>query len=393
MYQSVASVAPSIDGLVLAEIGAILIFLGLAALLATALRFSVVPIFLLSGLAFGEGGVVPLKLSDNFLTLGAQMGAILLLLLLGLEYSAAELIGGVKERKSLGIIDLVLNFLPGALLAIALGWGYVGAMALGGITYVSSSGIASQFIRDGQLQKMGSTKKAIGILVVEDLFLAPYLPILSAVISSIGVITGLMTISVALVITGAVLLFSARGGHIPHTRLMLDDSTTLLLTVFGSTLLAAGLATYIGFSGAVAAFLVGLLLTGDVAIVARVRLAPLRDLFAAIFFLFFGLRTDPAEIPPVLIISLLLAAVGIFTKYLTAKWAARNSNDSVMAIAALLIPRGEFSIVIAGLTSTLAFNDRLQAITITYVLATTIFGSILIRKLGKNSNTKVGGKY
>ncbi len=386
MYRSAIS-APSIDGLVLAEIGGILIFLGLAALLATVLRFSVVPIFLLVGLAFGEGGIIPLKLSDNFLTLGAQMGAILLLLLLGLEYSAAELIGEVKQRKSLGIIDLLLNFLPGAFVAIALGWGYVGAMALGGITYVSSSGIASQFIRDGKLQKRGSTRKAISILVIEDLFLAPYLPILSAAISSIGVITGLVTISGALIVTGVVLLFSARGNRIPHTPLMLGDSAALLLTVFGSTLLAAGLASYIGFSGAVAAFLVGLLLTGDIAVVARVRLAPLRDLFAAIFFLFFGLRTDPAEIPPVLIISLLLAAVGIFTKYLTAKWAARKSNDSVMAIAALLIPRGEFSIVIAGLTSTLAFNSRLQAITITYVLITTIFGSILIRKLGKDSNT------
>ncbi len=384
MYLAVTS-PDSIDGFVLAEIGAVLIFLGLAALLATALRFSVVPIFLLSGLAFGEGGIVPLKLSDNFLTLGAQMGAILLLLLLGLEYSAAELISEVKQRKSLGAIDLVLNFLPGAFVALVLGWGYVGAMALGGITYVSSSGIASQFIRDGKLQKKGSAKKAISILVIEDLFLAPYLPILSAAISSIGVITGLMTISGALVITGVVLLFSARGNHIPHTGLMLGDSAALLLTVFGSTLLAAGLASYIGFSGAVAAFLVGLLLTGDVAVVARVRLAPLRDLFAAIFFLFFGLRTDPVEIPPVLIISLLLAAVGIFTKYLTAKWAARNSNDSVMAIAALLIPRGEFSILIAGLTSTLAFNNKLQAITIAYVIITTIFGSILIRKLGKDS--------
>lgn len=383
MYQSAVPGASVIDSLVLAEIGAVLIFLGLAALLATALRFSVVPIFLLTGLAFGEGGLVPLKLSDNFLTLGAQMGAILLLLLLGLEYSATELIDGIKQNKSLGIVDLVLNFLPGVLVGIVLGWGYVGAMALGGITYVSSSGIASQFIRDGKLQKAGSTKKAIGILVVEDLFLAPYLPILSAVVSSIGVITGLVTISAALVLTGAVLLFSARGGHIRHIGLMLGDSSSLLLTVFGSTLLAAGLASYIGFSGVVAAFLVGLLLTGDVAIVARVRLAPLRDLFAAIFFLFFGLRTDPAQIPPVLIISLLLAAIGIFTKYLTAKWAARGSNDSVMAIAALIIPRGEFSIVIAGLTSTLAFNNKLQAITITYVLATTIFGSILIRKLEK----------
>ena len=73
------------DGLVLGELGAVLIGLGIAALIATRIRLSVVPIFLLAGLFFGEGGIFALELSDDFLDLGAQWGAILLLLLLGLE--------------------------------------------------------------------------------------------------------------------------------------------------------------------------------------------------------------------------------------------------------------------------------------------------------------------
>ena len=161
----------------------------------------------------------------------------------------------------------------------------------------------------------------------------------------------------------------------------MGDSATLLLTVFGAALLASGLATYIGFSGAVAAFLVGLILTGDVAIVARVRLAPLRDLFAAIFFLFFGLQTDPADIPAVLIPALFLTAVGVLSKWFTAWWAMRDSDEEhgVRRVAALLIPRGEFSIVIAGLAASATFAAELESLTITYVILTTVVASIMIR--------------
>jgi CPA2 family monovalent cation:H+ antiporter-2 len=376
------------DGLVLGEIGSVLIALGVAAFIASKLRFSAVPIFLSAGLFFGNGGIVALNLSDEFLSLGAQIGAILLLLLLGLEYSAKELVETVRERRSLGLIDFLVNTLPGAVIGFLMGWGLVGALTLGGITYVSSSGIAAQLIKDGSLAGLNSTKRAISVLVIEDLVLALYLPIISAVVASVAFVTGLISISIALLIAGAALLLAARGLHIPHAPSIMGDSATLLLTVFGAALLASGLATYIGFSGAVAAFLVGLILTGDVAIVARVRLAPLRDLFAAIFFLFFGLRINPNEIPAVLVPALLLAIVGIASKWLTAWWATRDLDEerAQLRVAALLIPRGEFSIVIAGLAASSAFATELQSITIAYVIATTVVASFIVRFAGKKPN-------
>ena len=369
------------DGLVLGELGSVLIALGIAAYIASKIRLSVVPIFLFAGLAFGEGGLVALELSDEFLDLGAQWGAILLLLLLGLEYSSKELFDSIRIRRSLGFVDLVVNFIPGALFAIILGWGLLGALTLGGITYVSSSGIASQFIKDSKLESKDSTKRAVSVLVIEDLFLAPYLPVLSALLASLGFLSGLISISVALIITGFVLLIGARGIHIPHGPHIFGDSATLLLTVFGSALLASGVATYFGFSGAVAAFLVGLLLTGDVAIVARIRLAPLRDLFSAIFFLFFGLSTNPLDIPEILIPAILLTIVGVLSKLATAWWAVRDLDEvgATWRAAALLIPRGEFSMVIAGLAATTVFAVELQALTLTYVILTTLISSLIIR--------------
>jgi CPA2 family monovalent cation:H+ antiporter-2 len=378
-----ASTLTKSDGLVIGEIGSVLFALGLAAFFASRIKFSVVPIFLIAGLFFGNGGFSSLNLSDDFLNLGAQLGAILLLLLLGLEYSADELVKSVKERKSLGIVDILANFLPGILMGFILGWGWLGALVLGGITYVSSSGIASQFIKDLSMQQFLSTKRAVSVLVIEDLFLAIYLPIISGLVAAVGFVTGLITISLALTITGLALIFAAKGFHIPHAPIVLGDSATLLLTVFGAALIASGLATYIGFSGAVAAFLVGLLLTGDVAVVARVRLAPLRDLFAAIFFLFFGLSTKPEDIPPVFLPALLLALLGAASKYFTAWWATRDllqqEPEARRRVAALLIPRGEFSIVIAGLALSLNFPDQLQALTTIYVILTTVIASLLIR--------------
>lgn len=386
MYELAASLSKE-DGLVLGELGSVLLGLGIAAYIASRIRLSVVPIFLLAGLFFGNGGIVALDLSDEFLDLGAQWGAILLLLLLGLEYSAQELFESVKKRKSLGAVDLVVNFLPGAALGFILGWGFLGALTLGGITYVSSSGIASQFIKDSRLESRESTRRAVGVLVIEDLFLAPYLPVLSALLASLGVATGLISISIALMVTGIALLIGARGFHIPHAPLVMGDSATLLLTVFGSALLASGVATYFGFSGAVAAFLVGLLLTGDVAIVARVRLAPLRDLFSAIFFLFFGLSVDPADIPSVLVPASVLALVGVFTKWVTAWWAVRDlqEDNAIWRTAVLLIPRGEFSMVIAGLAATSLFAVELQALTLTYVIITTLFASIIMRTVNSKA--------
>ncbi len=369
------------DGLVIGEIGSVLVALGIAAFIASKIKFSAVPIFLFAGLFFGNGGIVALDLSDDFLNLGAQIGAILLLLLLGLEYSASELVSSVKERQSLGFIDLLLNAAPGLFIGFLLGWGWLGALALAGVTYVSSSGIAAQLIKDGSFGGLTSTKRAISILVIEDLFLAIYLPILSALAAAVGLVTGLISISVALLIAGGALIFAAKGFHVPHAPVIMGDSATLLLTVFGAALIASGLATYIGFSGAVAAFLVGLILTGDVAIVARVRLAPLRDLFAAIFFLFFGLRTNPADIPEVFIPALILTILGVASKFFTAWWATRDlvEEKAVFRMAAILLPRGEFSIVIAGLASTAAFASEIQSITITYVILTTVVASILVR--------------
>lgn len=365
---------------ILAEIGAMLLVLGIIAFLAARFKFSVVPVYLLIGLMLGEGGILPVSLSEDFLNTGAQIGAILLLLLLGLEYSSYDLAKAFTERRSSGLVDLVVNGTPGFVIGFLLGWGWVGAIALAGITYVSSSGIAAQLIKEMGWMRSEVAKRAIGILVFEDLALAPYLPLLTSLVLGVSAVSGLISVGIALAITGLVILLSFKGGNKIMKILDPTEPGALLLTVFGTALLAAGLADLVGFSGVVAAFLIGLLLTGEVAQTARARLIPIRDIFAAIFFVFFGLATDPRDVPAVIPLALLLLVVGIAGKMFTGWWVTRDLSDrmSWRRAGAFLTARGEFSMVIASLAAPVVTAVNLQALTLTYVIFTSIAASVLL---------------
>jgi monovalent cation:H+ antiporter-2, CPA2 family len=367
--------------LTLAEIGAMLLLLGVIAFLAARVKFSVVPLYLLAGLIVGQGGLGFIELSEDFLDIGAQIGAILLLLLLGLEYSAPDLAQAFKDRKSAGFFDIATNFLPGAALALIFGWGPLAAVALGGIAYVSSSGITSELLRESGWRRSELSKRIVTILVFEDLALAPYLPLLSSLLLGLSAFAGLISVSVALIITGIILIISYRGKAEWSRILNPDVPSGLLLTVFGSALLAAGVADLAGFSGAVAAFLVGLLLTGEVANTVRGRLGSLRDLFAAIFFLFFGLATDIDELLAVLPFIAVFVIVGVAGKFAVGWWIAKDMTDpmSWKRAGAFLTPRGEFSMLIAALASPAVLSVNLQAITLGYVTVTAVIGSLMLR--------------
>ena len=376
-----ATTTTTTDSLLLAEIGVVLIFLGVIAYFAKKISISTVPFFLIAGLAFGTGGIADLELSTSFLNTGAQIGAILLLLLLGLEYSAKELTDTLRIHWSAGLVDFAANALPGAIIGLLLGWGWVGAVVLSGLTYVSSSGIAAELISESGWNKSEMAKRTISILALEDMALAIYLPIISSVVIGVSIVTGLISISIAFIIIGLVILVSLRREGIFVGVLSNQSSISLLLTVFGAALVGAGVANLVGFSGAVAAFLVGLLLTGEVAEAARERLSSLRDFFAALFFLFFGLAIDPVTIISVIPIALVLAVVGIIGKLAVGYVIGKDmqSRDTWKRIGAYLIPRGEFSIVIAALAVSTSFGEELKSITIAYVIITTLIASLILR--------------
>lgn len=156
----------------------------------------------------------------------------------------------------------------------------------------------------------------------------------------------------------------------------------LLLTILGLTLLIAGLAESLDVSAAVAALLVGIVLSGPAAHGAHALMSPLRDLFAAMFFAFVGLSLDPSQIPPVIVPAAVLAVVGIVTKVVTGWLAAKSFGvgpRARMRTGATLIARGEFSIALAGLATAAGFDQSFEALAISYVFLLAIAGPLMAR--------------
>ncbi|MDQ1249022.1 MAG: Na Exchanger protein [Actinomycetota bacterium] len=383
----IAASAGSVSALFV-EFGVLLLGLGLLARFAHRFAISPVPLYLLVGLAFGDGGLVGIPASDDFVQIVAELGVVLLLLLLGLEYSGQELLKSARKTAYAGVVDVVANATPGVILALLFGWGLVGAVALGGITYISSSGIVSQLVRDLHWRRNPETPRVVSVLIIEDLVMAPYLPVLTLLLTGAGLVSGLITVGVALLVVTVTLIISVKGSPKFHRLLNVSDPVGLLLLVFGAAIAAAGVAGQFGFSPAVAAFLVGLLLTGEVAEIARRRLDPLRDLLAAVFFAYFGLTADPREMPAVLLPALLLAVVTTGTKFLTG-WKISKvalKTDARLRAGALLTARGEFSVVIAGLVATSAvLPSNFNALVATYVIITAAAAPFLARAIGNRS--------
>ena len=367
----------------LIELCAVVFCLGLLAKLAGRIGVSPIPLYLLGGLAFGTGGIIELEGMKEFAHLAGEIGVILLLLMLGLEYTASELFTGLRRSWQGGILDLVLNFLPGAGLALFLGWGPVGAMVMGGVTYISSSGIAAKVISDLGWLGNRETRVVISILVFEDLTMAVYLPVLTTVISGVSFLAGLTTLGIALAVVSVVLVVALRHGHHVSKAVHSENSEVFLLKVLGAALLVAGMASAMQVSAAVGAFLLGIAISGGTSHNAKLVLAPLRDLFAAIFFVAFGLNTDPASIPPVLGWALVLALITAASKMATGVWAAKQAGiarPGRLRAGTALIARGEFSIVIAGLAlASGAVSQELAAVATAYVLVMAVVGPLAAR--------------
>ena len=368
----------------LIQVGGLLLLLGLLGKFSRRIGLSPIPLYLFAGLAFGHGGLLPLNASEEFFEIGAEIGVILLLLMLGLEYSANELVANLRSAAPAGLIDALFNALPGALFALVMGWGWLAAVVLAGITWVSSSGVIAKVLTD--LGRVGNreTPVILSVLVIEDLAMAFYLPLLTALLAGASLAGGLTALGIALFTVTAVLLVAIRYGRAISALLPKKNPEALLLTVLGATLLVSGIAAKLQVSAAVGAFLVGIAISGQVAHKATELLTPLRDLFAAVFFLFFGLSTDPRAIPPVLIPALVLAVVTMGTKAATGYLAARRAGiaEAGRWRAGLgLMPRGEFSIVIAGLavTASAGVAPQLAPLATAYVLITVVAGPLLAR--------------
>jgi len=362
------------------ELGGAIVGLAILARIANHWGFSAIPLYLIAGLAFGNGGLAPLAFSKDFVHEGAEIGVLLLLFMLGLEYTGDDLKRNLRSGMSAGLADFVLNFPPGLVAGLLIGWKPFPAVLLGGVTYISSSGIVAKVLTELKRLTNPETPLILSVLVIEDLAMALYLPLVAALLAGGQPSRVAFSVVVAIAAISVVLFVALRYGQQLSNFAAHQSDEVILLTILGTVLVVAGIAQRLQVSAAIGAFLVGIAVSGPIAEQSHRLFAPLRDLFAATFFFFFGLEIDPATLLPVIPFALALGFASVMTKMLTGYWAgwrAGLDRASCLRAGSALIARGEFSVIIAGLGSSL--EPQLGPVSAAYVLLLAIAGPILTR--------------
>lgn len=377
------------------ETGVMFAAVAAVSLLAARFELSPIPFYILAGMTASEFvagrlGVGYVSLT-SFIEVGAELGIVLLLLFLGLEFNLDRLLADRTRIGTVGLLDLGVNFTLGLGLGYVLFGDAVAAVIVAGIVYISSSAIITKTLLDTGWIANPESGPILGTLVFEDLAIAVYLALVGAAIlggGSIGAVA--QSVGIAFGFLLALLVFVALGTR--ALELLLDTTSTeyFLLRALGVIVLIAGAALSLGVSEAVAAFFVGMAFSStSVAHDLEDVLSPLRDTFAAVFFFWIGLRTDPTVLPAVLALILIAVVVTLPAKILSGFFSGRQyglTDRRSLRVGLALVTRGEFSLIIAAtalagaggaIDTTTA--ETLYAFTVGYVLVMSILGTTLMQ--------------
>lgn len=368
----------------LVALGAAFLAAGLAARFGRKLGLPTIPLFMLAGVLLGPytPGIALVDDPSEFALLSA-LGLILLLFYLGLEFHLDDLIGGGRRLLTAGGAYLAINVGLGLGFGFLVGWGNGEALVLAGVIGISSSAIVTKvLVETGRLSRPEGTL-ILGIIVVEDVFLALYLAVLQPVIgsaSSFWDAAGQFGVAIAflVVLTAGARWGAGLVGRLVHT----DDDDLLVVTFVGLAVLTAGIAEEIGVSDAIGAFMIGLIL-GSGAAGRRIQklVHPLRDAFSALFFFTFGLQIDPGRVASVLP-WIVLAVVITVAGNLVAGWLSARvygfSADQAAFTGLTVLARGEFALVLAALAATAGLDDRIGAFVAGYVLILAVLGPLAV---------------
>ena len=377
------------------EAGVMFAAVAVVSLVAARFDLSPIPFYILAGIVASEFvagrlGVGYVSLT-SFVEVGAELGIVLLLLFLGLEFNLDRLLADRGRIGTVGLLDLGVNFTLGLGLGYVLFGDAVAAVVVAGIVYISSSAIITKTLLDTGWIANPESGPILGTLVFEDLAIAVYLAIVGAAVLGGGPIGAVaQSVGVAFGFLLALLVFVALGTQALEALLDTTSTEYLLLRALGVIVLIAGAALSLGVSEAVAAFFVGMAFSStSVAHDLEDVLSPLRDTFAAVFFFWIGLRTDPTVLPAVFDLILLAVVFTLPAKILSGFFSGRQyglTDRRSLRVGLAMVTRGEFSLIIAatalagaGGALSVTTAETLYAFTVGYVLVMSILGTTLMQ--------------
>ncbi len=359
------------------QLGILLVVLYLGALVAHRLKQSSVPVFILAGICLKFFAPDP-----ELMRFLAQLGAMLLLFTIGLDFSPERIYRSGRTLLGATLVDALINLPLGILAGLALGFDLMGAMILGGVLYNNSTSLVARFLIEFKRTALPETEYAVGVSVLQDLVTALYLAVIAGLLHTDGArgFEILLVFAKTAGFFGGALLAAVVLRPVLQRLLAHESIEVFLFFVFSFVLVLAAVAEWVGVSAALGAFFAGFILPEQEfrERVDRV-ISPFRDLFAAIFFISFGLLFDMTDISRVLTMSILIMVVAIGGKLLTG-WVigrlGRLSRRTALRLGVALIPRGEFSVLLAGLA---APTTPILPLTIIIVFVLALVGPLLMK--------------
>jgi CPA2 family monovalent cation:H+ antiporter-2 len=378
----------------LLEVGIALVALAVLGALARRSGQPVIPAYIAAGILVGPnvptdvaGFSLQLVAETEVISTVAEIGIVLLLFFLGLEFSVGTLVRNRRRLSTVGAIDLVVNGLVGVAVALLFGFGVVGVILVAGIVYISSSAIVTKSLTDAGWLPNPESEVILGTLVVEDLVIAVYLAAVAAILGSGADVAAAATTVVQSFAFLAALAAAAHFGTDYVEQLFAVDADELfVLRVVGVAVLVGGVALAVGASEAVAAFFVGTAFSGT-ALEDRIEhlVSPLRDVFAAVFFFSVGIVTDltmVAEVWVLVAVAVVATTAGkLASGYVSGRVYGLDERRSTR-VGLGLVARGEFSLIIATLAATganPAIREVVPAFAVGYVIAMSFVGSLAVQ--------------
>jgi CPA2 family monovalent cation:H+ antiporter-2 len=377
---------------VVLEIGLAVLLIAAAGLLSVKLRFSVIPFYILVGMAVGPHAPKIWHLdfrfieSEPLIAFMGRIGVLFLLFYLGLEFSVGRLIKSGRSIAMGGTIYIAINFTLGLLFGFATGFPLLETLIIAGITTISSSAIVAKVLIDLKRTANPETEMILGIIMFEDVFLAIYISIVSGLVLSGSTTLGgvLLSALLALGFMLAVLIIGRKAVPLLNKALNIRSNELFSLVVFGSLFFIAGLGETIHIAEAIGALLVGLVLA-ETEHVDRIEhlVLPFRDFFGAVFFFSFGLSIDPASLGGAVWLAIGAVVLTLIGNYAAGMFAGKSAGLSPKAssnIGLTIVSRGEFSIIMANLGAVGGLMKIIQPFAALYVLILAILGPLLTKE-------------
>ena len=358
----------------LVVIGSVVLLAALLARLGQRVGLPTIPFFMAAGILLGPGtGAVVLVADPEVLELLATLGLVLLLFHLGVEFPAEQVLSSGGRLVAAGAIYIALNVGAGLALGLALGFTLPESLVLGGALGISSSAIVTKLLVELRRLANVETPVVLGIIVLEDIFLALYLAVLAPVLGdSEGPLALLRDLAISFGFLIGLLLVARFGARAVGWVIGSDVDELLILLFVGGTLAVAGVAEQLGVSDAIGGLLFGLVISRTSwASKVEELVRPLRDAFAALFFIYFGLTVEFDALGDVLGIALLAAAVTLVMNLVAGVVAARLfvfNPRSAINIGMTLLARGEFSLIVVSLGAAAGLDERLGPLVALYVV-------------------------